>query len=439
MIPMVAIYALRPWSSPADAIWPILVTVLSLWAVYKLAPSPPPPPTPPGPGPVDWHPTLMGTRLGTFNPYPYFSERYRSHLAPEHPSLVAWSGTIPEATPVVDDSLQPIFFRDGEPTLLVEFGAQHHVIELLEKTLASLEPDVNSLDPQLFMGPAGGGKTLLAKIVAHELQLRALRLGLPIPSFFEVFPADLDTVESLDAVIRRAALAPAAVIFIDEVHGLTGTHSHKLYELLANQRYAFRDDPTPTLLPNVTLLAATTDYGALHPALQRRWIRHYFEAATERELLAFIERRPFPIERQASQAIVQVTKQSGQPWEAIELYRLATVSAKARNAPLIEARDVEWVIAHQGIDALGLRRMDRQVLQALLGRARVLRSGETVYGASEQDTCALARVDKQEFRETIRPRLMARGLLTMRAGVGQALTPKALTLYGDLDDVAPAP
>jgi hypothetical protein len=51
------------------------------------------------------------------------------------------------------------------------------------------------------------------------------------------------------------------------------------------------------------------------------------------------------------------------------------------------------------------------------------------YGASEHNACMLAGVDKEEYRETIRPRLMSRGLLEVRPYYGQALTDRAVALY----------
>ncbi len=44
----------------------------------------------------------------------------------------------------------------------------------------------------------------------------------------------------------------------------------------------------------------------------------------------------------------------------------------------------------------------------------------------------MANIDPDEYRNTIRPQLMTRGLLEMRAGYGQALTPKAIELYDHL-------
>jgi hypothetical protein len=55
------------------------------------------------------------------------------------------------------------------------------------------------------------------------------------------------------------------------------------------------------------------------------------------------------------------------------------------------------------------------------------------FAASEQNVVTLARIDKAEYREAVRPRLMSRGLLEVTHG--QTLTPRALTWYGHLRSV----
>lgn len=320
-----------------------------------------------------------------------------------------------------------IFFKPGEPRWFHEYGLQPHITEMLSVQIRSLLPDLQRLKPQMFLGPAGLGKTLLAKVCANELRRRNRTLGLPEPVFIEVFPADLHNVEALDAVIGRAADADSAVVFIDEVHGLSGIHAHKLYELLENGRYPFRGDPAPTELPHVTLLAATTDYGMLHAALKRRWVKHYLAPADEGQLVRLLQSRG-AAEPGTRERIVALTKFSGAPWEAIEIFELAKASAQANGRAEVASEDVEWVVRNLELDELGLRALDRRVIYALRDRPRTV-GGETVHGASESDTCVLAGIDKAEYRETVRPRLMARGLLEIRPGVGQALTAKALQLY----------
>ena len=238
--------------------------------------------------------------------------------------------------------------------------------------------------------------------------------------------------------MRRVMETPGSVVFIDEIHELLGAHTRKLYLVLEEGRYQFRGEPAPVRLPPVTLLGATTDYGALHPALKRRWIKHLFEPASPEQLVGYVQRRPFPIATDVAWRIVERTKFSGAPWEALEVYRMAVTSARGRSASAVKDADVDRVFALQKMDALGLRWLDRRVIQALFGQPKYRRvKGENVfecYAASEQNTCTLAGVDKGEYREAIRPRLMTRGLLQVRPYYGQALTAKAVDTYHDLKE-----
>jgi hypothetical protein len=119
------------------------------------------------------------------------------------------------------------------------------------------------------------------------------------------------------------------------------------------------------------------------------------------------------------------------------LYREAVTSAKARRAEPANISDVEWAFGLQEVDELGLRWLDREVIRALLGqpKSRTGKDGTPqfmCFAASESNLCMLAGVDKEEYRETIRPRLMSRGLLEVRPYYGQALTAAGVARYGAL-------
>lgn len=331
-----------------------------------------------------------------------------------------------------------VYFKPGEPQTLSEYAGQEHIVDYLRDALAALSPTECALEPQIFLGAAGTGKTLLAKVVANELKLRAEQLNLHKPLFIEAFPADMPDVEALDALMRRVVDNPGSVVFIDEIHDLMGPHSRKLYLVLEEQRYQFKGDATPTKLPPVTLLAATTDYGMLHAALKRRWIKHMFKPATEEQLLGYVMRRAFPITEAAAKLIVSRTKFSGAPWEALELYRMAATGAKGTGSGEVTEEHVQKVFDRQGVDELGLHWIDRMVIKALLSQPRSRQwKGKpqfVCYAASESNTCTLAGVDKEEYRTAIRPKLMSRKLLEAKPYYGQALTERAVELYGNLKD-----
>jgi Holliday junction DNA helicase RuvB len=330
----------------------------------------------------------------------------------------------------------PVFFQAGEPKTFEEFGAQEPILAELRRGIDALQPDEQQLRPMIFIGPAGGGKTLLARVTAHELDLRAKRFGLPGVQFFESFPAVLNTVEALDAVVRRCHEAPGCVLFIDEVHDLKAGHTLKLYEVLTNHRYQFQGDAHPTKLSPFTLLSATTDYGKLHPASRRRWKSLTMRPATQEQILALVKHRPFGITNVAADSLVSRTHFGGAPWEALQLLDTAVLWAKARGAKRVELADIEAVFENEEIDEFGLAWLDRQALVALFKSPRyTTANGQRVfacYGASQADVCSVAGVDLGEYTKRIFPKLMSRGLVEKRGGVGQVLTDLAVKQYGYL-------
>lgn len=332
-----------------------------------------------------------------------------------------------------------IYFKEGEPHSLSEYHGQEPVVDYLSAVVEGTPASqIIPRDHQLLLGPAGLGKTLLAKCFANSLRLRNERLGHPPVVFQEEFPADLATLRALDDAVREASLRPT-VLFIDEIHDLKSeAHSLKLYLLLEEGRYKFEDEEFPVELPDILVVGATTDSGMMHPALQRRFNRQILQPLAKKDIVDIVAHgRGMPITPEAAVAVVERTHFSGGPWEAIQLYQQAVHFARQRGSEEVCVQDIEHVFDTQKIDPLGLRWMDRAVIQALLGQpkfrgSRTARNGQefVCYAASEADTCAIARVDKGEYRESIKPRLMARGLLQVRTTYGQALTPDAVSKYG---------
>lgn len=344
---------------------------------------------------------------------------------------------MPDAVATVEPA--HVWFKPGEPTTFEEYDGQAHVVGYLSDAVRGMADDELAIAPQMFLGMAGLGKTLLAKVVANELRVRAERVGLPLPHFYEWFPADIPNVERLDELVREVAAHPGSVVLIDEIHELKESHTLKLYLVLEEGRYKYAGESQPIKLPPLTLVGATTDWGAVHPALKRRWQSHQLKPATEAQLVEYVSRR-VPIAAEAARLIVDRTKLAGAPWESIQLAQMAWTTAKARGEHEVAAADVERVFEVQEIDKHGLRWQDRRVMQVLFTQPRFrMVKKEPVFvafAASEQNVVTLAGIDKGEYRETVRPRLMARGLMEVRATYGQSLTARAAEVYGYLRENA---
>lgn len=332
------------------------------------------------------------------------------------------------------DDVGTIAFKPDEPTTLAEFDGQRHIVRPLQLAIQALGPDQRVLTHKLMTGLPGLGKTLLAKVIANDLRLRAERLGLPPVCFVETYAANLNSVAALDEVAKQL-VDRGGIWFIDEIHVLNRELATKLYLLMEDGRYPFEGTLNPQPMPNVMLIGATTDYGALHAALKRRFGEPLMvRALTRDELLAMTSKLGAPITPDAAELLVSRCWQSGAPYELKTLFRECMIFATALGHDTITPVVVQDVFETYEIDTHGLRPADRSVIAALFKRPRYRGKEQTFvcFGGSESDVCAVARLDKAEFQETIRPKLMSRGFLEVRSGVGLALTPHAVTEYHHL-------
>ena len=320
----------------------------------------------------------------------------------------------------------PVPFKKGEPRSFRSYNAQQATIGLLQDAIGALDKSQLAIRPQMLAGFAGCGKTLLAKIVAATLRRRN-----GVTRFIEAM--DVNTEEGLDAIMREVQASPGSVVFFDEIHVLAGyKHLIKLYLALDENRYHFRGDLAPVVLPPTTFLSATTDYGALPDPFKRRWVIHFLEPYTREQLQHIIVNRNIPVSRPAAELILSRTHHSGAPWECVQLLELANNARKARGARKVDTRDVERVFKLYRIDANGLRLIDRNAIEALFKLVKRKKDGEFHYAASEESVALMARIDRAEFKSSVRPRLISRGLLEIRPWWGHTLTDAAVAAYAHL-------
>jgi len=327
-------------------------------------------------------------------------------------------------------------FKPDEPRELWEFKGQRHIVRPVSLAIKALPTDQRVLSHKLMTGMPGLGKTLLAKVIANELYLRAHRLGLDAVPFVETYAANLNSIAALDRIARPLA-DTGGIWFIDEIHVLNKELATKLYLLMEDGRYPFEGEAHPTPMPDVMIIGATTDYGGLHAALKRRFGESLMVRPLDQgELFDMAMSLGYPIDYGAAELLVSRCWQSGAPYELKILFRECTIFSTALGGKAITEEVVQDVFDTYEVDIHGLRPADRAVITSLLQRPRYRGKDQAFYcyGGSEADVCATARLDKAEFQETIRPRLMSRGFLEVRAGVGLALTPQAVNEYAYLLD-----
>jgi Holliday junction DNA helicase RuvB len=272
-----------------------------------------------------------------------------------------------EATEPVDEAELAI---EGalRPGSLAEFVGQQKVRGQMQLLLDAARIQQRPADHILLSGPPGLGKTTLAMIVAHESE-RPLRLSSG--------PA-IQHAGDLAALL--SSLTPGEVLFIDEVHRMARSAEEMLYLAMED----FRIDimvgkgagatSIPLDLAPFTLVGATTRSGLLpNPLRDRFGFTAHLEYYEPEELERVIERSAAMLGVSLPPAArAEIARRSrGTPRIANRLLRRVrdylVVHGNRRGADIAT---VDAALDLYDVDAIGLDRLDRAVLDALVRRFR---------------------------------------------------------------------
>ncbi len=311
-----------------------------------------------------------------------------------------------EAERVVEAALRP--------KRLEEFVGQERVREQLSLVLESAQRRGRPPDHVLLSGAPGLGKTSLAMIIAAELGT-----GIRITSG----PA-LERAGDLAALV--SSLVEGEVLFIDEIHRIARPAEELLYVAMED----FRVDvivgkgPGSTAIPlevaPFTLVGATTRSGLLTGPLRDRFgftahMEPYSPAELERVLVRSAGLLDVPID--AGGAAEIAGRSRGTPRIANRLLRRVRDFAEVRADGVVTQAVARAALKVYDVDELGLDRLDRAVLEAL-----VQRFGGGPVGLS---TLAVAVSEEAEtVEEVCEPFLVRSGLVT-RTPRGRVATPAA--------------
>ncbi|WP_181773523.1 Holliday junction branch migration DNA helicase RuvB [Amycolatopsis pittospori] len=257
--------------------------------------------------------------------------------------------------------------REVETTLrprkLDEFVGQPRVREQLELVLESARRRGVPPDHVLLSGPPGLGKTSMAMIVAAELNA-AIRITSG--------PA-LERAGDLAAMLSN--LAPGDVLFIDEIHRIARPAEEMLYLAMEDFRVdvVVGKGPGATSIPleiaPFTLVGATTRSGALTGPLRDRFgFTGQMEFYTDSELELVVRRAAtileVDIDRDGCSEIARRSR--GTPRIANRLLRRVRDYAEVRADGKVTREIARAALKVYDVDELGLDRLDRAVLTALV-------------------------------------------------------------------------
>lgn len=305
------------------------------------------------------------------------------------------------------------------PRYLQEYIGQTDAKNNLKVYIQAAKERNEALDHVLLYGPPGLGKTTLAGIIANEMGVNFRITSGPA----------IERAGDLAALLTN--LQAHDVLFIDEIHRLSRTVEEVLYSAMEDYSLDIIVGKGPSArsvridLPPFTLVGATTKAGALSGPLRDRFgIISHLEYYKQDEL-------EFIVKRAADVLNTSITETG-----AAEIARRSRGTPRIANRLLKRVRDVAQVLGNGvitdviaddalerlDIDQIGLDRIDRRVLTAIIDKFQGGPVGIDTIAASISE-------ERDTIEDVYEPYLMQLGFL-VRTNRGRMATQLAYDHLG---------
>ncbi|MDM8560727.1 Holliday junction branch migration DNA helicase RuvB [Candidatus Parabeggiatoa sp. HSG14] len=305
------------------------------------------------------------------------------------------------------------------PRRLAEYVGQPRVCEQMEIFIPAAKTRGEALDHLLIFGPPGLGKTTLASIVAHEMEVNIRQTSGPV----------LERAGDLAALLTN--LEPRDVLFIDEIHRLSPVVEEILYPAMEDCQLDIMIGEGPAArsikldLQPFTLIGATTRAGLLTSPLRDRFgITQRLEFYNHQDLATIVTRSAdiLNVKIDTNGAMELACRSRGTPRIANRLLRRVRDYAQIRADGKINKKVAQKALDLLNVDAYGLDMMDRKLLLAIMEKFE----GGPV---GIENLAAVIGEERGTIEDVIEPFLLQQGFL-MRTPRGRVVTRMAWQHFG---------
>ena len=312
-----------------------------------------------------------------------------------------------------DRSLRPLSFSD--------FVGQESILENLKVFVEAANIREEALDHTLFHGPPGLGKTTLANVLAHELEVGIKITSGPV----------LDKPGDLAGLLTN--LEPRDILFIDEIHRLSPIVEEYLYSAMEDYKIDIMIESGPNArtvnisLNPFTLVGATTRSGLLTAPMRARFgisnrLNYY-----SKDLLSSILKRSatiLEIEISKDAAIEIASRSRGTPRIANGLLRRIRDFAQIKGDGKIDLKITKYGLKALKVDNYGLDEMDNKILNTLIDKFKGGPVGITTLATAVSE-------NGETIEEVYEPFLIQQGFI-LRTPRGREVTELAYKHLGKI-------
>ena len=319
-----------------------------------------------------------------------------------------------ERSPVISPARTSEDDRIGNalrPRRFEEYVGQNAVVDSISVAVRAASKRGEAIDHVLLHGPPGLGKTTIAHIIAREMDSRLVHTSGPALER----PADVvGILSNLDA---------RDVLFIDEIHRLSSAVEEYLYSAMEDFRVdfttgqgAFAKTINLPLQP-FTLIGSTTRVGMLSAPLRDRFgLVYHLDYYTDEQLTQVVARSASILGVDITQTgAAEIARRSrGTPRIANRLLRRVRDFAEVKHDGTISQEIASESLKLEGVDRLGLDRLDRLYLETL---ARNYNGGPAGVNA----LAATLNEEQQTLEDVVEPYLLKIGFI-LRTTQGRRTT-----------------